>query len=241
MPGSKATEAMALLRNTAAQIRSSAEALTCRPIRTLRARPGRVSLTTSPRIVLIGSTAVACSAGASAKATVATAAPTIRNSTTRQSAPGTSSRMSPMSGGIEAISGVDERRSTTREIAKPAAAAASDSTRLSVNNWRTMRRRVAPMRQLNPNLALPRDTSGEQQVRDIGTTDDEDQAEGEEQRRGDRHRFKGALDRASARIQRQTRRRRVPGGCGRLDSCPRPAVAPRLPGATDPASTVRRW
>ena len=99
MPGSNVAAANALLKNTAAQISSSADALTCRPIRKFRARPGRASLTTSPRIVLIGSMRVACSAGASPKNIVETPAPTMRNSSTRQSASGTNNRISPRSGG----------------------------------------------------------------------------------------------------------------------------------------------
>ena len=87
---------------------------------------------------------MACSAGASANATVETPAPRMRNSSTRQSASGTSNRISPISGGrlliIELIAAV----SVTREMARPAAAATSASSRLSVNNCRTMRRREAP-------------------------------------------------------------------------------------------------
>ena len=88
MPGLNVVAANALLRNTAAEISSSADALTCRPIRKFRARPGRASLITSPRIVRTGSMRVACSAGASPNTIVETPAPTTRNSTTRQSASG---------------------------------------------------------------------------------------------------------------------------------------------------------
>ena len=142
--------ANALLKNTAAEISSSADALTCKPIRKFRARPGRASLTTSPRIVLIGSTRVACSAGASPKKIVETPAPTMRNSSKRQSASGTDSRTSPRSGGMLVITAEMIASRTTREIAKPAAAATSASSRLSVNSWRTMRRRVAPSDRRTP-------------------------------------------------------------------------------------------
>ena len=103
MPESNVAAANALLKNTAAEISSSADALTCRPIRKFRARPGRASLTTSPRIVLIGSMRVACSAGASPKTIVETPAPTMRNSSTRQSASGTDNRISPRSGAMLVI------------------------------------------------------------------------------------------------------------------------------------------
>ena len=96
-PESNAAEANALLKNTAAEISSSAEALTCRPISKFRASPGRASLTTSPRIVLISSMRVACSAGASPKTIVERPAPMMRNSATRQSASGTHNRISPKS------------------------------------------------------------------------------------------------------------------------------------------------
>ena len=109
MPGSNVAAANALLKNTAAEISSSADALTCRPIRKFRARPGRASLTTSPRIVLIGSMRVACSAGASPKTIVETPAPTMRNSSTRQSASGTDNRISPRSGGHAGHHRVDDR------------------------------------------------------------------------------------------------------------------------------------
>ena len=134
----------ALLKNTAAEISSSADALTCRPIRKFRASPGRASLVTSPRIVRISSTRVACSAGASPKTIVAAPAPMTRNSATRQSALGTDNRISPKSPTPLVITAEMTASSTAREIAKPAAAATSASSRLSVNNWRTMRRRVAP-------------------------------------------------------------------------------------------------
>jgi hypothetical protein len=42
-PGSNRAEEIALRRKTAAQISSSADAKTCRPISALRARPGRAS------------------------------------------------------------------------------------------------------------------------------------------------------------------------------------------------------
>ncbi len=144
IPESNVAAVNALLKNTAAEISSSADALTCRPIRTFRARPGRASLTTSPRIVLIGSMRVACSAGASPKNIVETPAPMMRNSSTRQSASGTDNRISPRSGAMLVITAEMIASSATREIAKPAAAATSASSRLSVNSWRTMRRRVAP-------------------------------------------------------------------------------------------------
>ena len=92
------------------EISSSADALTCTPIRRLRARPGRASLTTSPRIVRIGSMRVACSAGASPKHIVEMAAPTMRNSATRQSASGTINRISPISGGKLRHHRVDDGR-----------------------------------------------------------------------------------------------------------------------------------
>src|SRR5204863_7341467 len=58
IPGSNVAAANALLKNTAAEMSSSADALTCRPIRKFRARPGRAALisgTHEHRIVLIGS------------------------------------------------------------------------------------------------------------------------------------------------------------------------------------------
>jgi hypothetical protein len=116
-PESNVAPANALRRNTAAQISNSADALTCTPINTLRALPGRASLMTSPRMVLIGSKAVACSAGASPKAIVETPAPTMRNSSTRQSASGTSNRTSPISGGMLVITALMTASSTTRDIA----------------------------------------------------------------------------------------------------------------------------
>ena len=73
----------------AALISSSADANTWTPISAFRARPGRPSFTNSPRSVRIGSIAVACSAGISAKNPVADTAPTTRNTATRQSAAGT--------------------------------------------------------------------------------------------------------------------------------------------------------
>ena len=121
IPESNVVAANALLRNTAAEISSSADALTCRPIRKFRARPGRASLTTSPRIVLIGSMRVACSAGASPKAMVETPAPTMRNSSTRQSASGTNNRKSPISGGQAGHHRVDdhlERHARDREAGR---------------------------------------------------------------------------------------------------------------------------
>ena len=99
-PGSNRAEAIALRRKTAAQISSSADANTCTPISALRARPGRASFTNSPRSVRIGSIAVACSAGISAKNPVAATAPTTRNTATRQSAAGTLRLTSPISTGI---------------------------------------------------------------------------------------------------------------------------------------------
>ena len=99
-PGLNWEDAIALRRKIAAQINSSADAKTCTPIKTLRARPGRASLTSSPRSVRTGSIRVACSAGISAKNPVAPTAATTRNTATRQSAAGTPRLMSPRSTGI---------------------------------------------------------------------------------------------------------------------------------------------
>jgi hypothetical protein len=133
-PESYEAAANALLKNTAAEINSSADALTCTPTRKFLARPGRASLTTSPRIVLIASMRVACSAGARPKKIVETPAPTNRNKNTRQSASGTANRISPISGGMLVISALMITVRATREIRKPAAAAASASSRFSVIN-----------------------------------------------------------------------------------------------------------
>ena len=87
-PGSTVAAAKAPRRNMAAQIRRRADAPTWTAIRACRARPGRASLVTSPRIVRTSSRRVACSAGASPKNTVETMAPATRNTSTRQSAAG---------------------------------------------------------------------------------------------------------------------------------------------------------
>src|SRR5262245_11608915 len=121
--GSTVVAASALRKNTAAQISRSADTLTCSLIRASRARPGCASLTTSPLIVGINSMRVACSAGKSPKQTVEMAAPTMRNSTTRQSASGSTIWISPISGGQLVIIALTNVWSTTREIANPAAAA----------------------------------------------------------------------------------------------------------------------
>jgi hypothetical protein len=86
MPGSTVEAARALRRNTAEQMRSSADAVTWMLIRTFRARLGPASFVTSPRTALTSSTRVACSAGASPKKTVERIAPARRNAITRQSA-----------------------------------------------------------------------------------------------------------------------------------------------------------
>jgi len=99
-PGSNRDDAMALRKKIAAQISNSAEAKTCTPISALRARPGRASFTSSPRIVRTGSIRVACSAGISAKNAVAAIAAATRNSATRQSAAGTPRLTSPRSSGM---------------------------------------------------------------------------------------------------------------------------------------------
>ena len=88
-PGSNRDEAMALRRKIAAHTNNSAEANTWIPISAFRERPGRASLTSSPRSVRTGSIRVACSAGSNANNAVATIAPTTRNTATRQSAAGT--------------------------------------------------------------------------------------------------------------------------------------------------------
>ena len=88
-----------LRKNTAAQIKSNTEPVTCRPMSTSRARLGRLPLTTSPWIVRTTSRRVAVTAGISAKNNVETAAATIRNNAIRQSAGGISRLMSPSSGG----------------------------------------------------------------------------------------------------------------------------------------------
>ena len=88
-PGSTVAAAKAPRRKMAAQIRRRADAPTWTAIRACRARPGRASLVTSPRIVRTSSRRVACSAGTSPKNTVETMAPATRNTSTRQSAAGT--------------------------------------------------------------------------------------------------------------------------------------------------------
>ena len=97
MPGSTVAEANALRRNTPAAISSSADALTCRPIRMLRARPGRASRIISPRMIRTGSTRAACNAGPSANRPVAATAPNTRNAATRQSPAGIDRLTSPRS------------------------------------------------------------------------------------------------------------------------------------------------
>ena len=87
-PGSRVAAAKAPRRKMAAQIRRSADAPTWTAIRVCRARRGRASLVTSPRMVRTRSRRVACSAGASPKNTVDTTAPATRNTSTRQSAAG---------------------------------------------------------------------------------------------------------------------------------------------------------
>ena len=57
---------------------------------------------------------------------------------------GTDNRRSPRSAAQLVITAEMIASSATREIAKPTAAATSASSRLSVNSWRMMRRRVAP-------------------------------------------------------------------------------------------------
>jgi hypothetical protein len=98
-PGLYRDDVSALRRKIAAQIKSSADANTWTPIRTLRARPGRASFRSSPRRVRTGSTAVACSAGSNANKPVAPIAATTRNNATRQSAAGTPRLISPRSSG----------------------------------------------------------------------------------------------------------------------------------------------
>ena len=87
-PGSLVAAARAPRRKMTAQIRRRADAPTWTAIRACRARPGRASLVTSPRIVGTRSRRVACSAGASPKNTVDTMAPATRNASTRQSGAG---------------------------------------------------------------------------------------------------------------------------------------------------------
>ena len=89
MPGSVVAAAIALRRNTAEQISSRADAVTCRPMSTFRERRGRASRVTSPRIVRTSSRRVDWSAGVSPKNAVETTAPTARNASTRQSQGGT--------------------------------------------------------------------------------------------------------------------------------------------------------
>ena len=84
-PGSFVAAAKAPRRNTAAQIRRRADAPTWTAIRACRARRGRASLVTSPRMVRTRSRRVACSAGASPKITVDTMAPATMNTSIRQS------------------------------------------------------------------------------------------------------------------------------------------------------------
>ncbi len=87
-PGSATAAANALRRNTAAQIRRRADAPTWTAMRACRARLGRASLVTSPRLARTSSTRVACNAGTSPNETVETAAPARRNTSIRQSAEG---------------------------------------------------------------------------------------------------------------------------------------------------------
>ena len=70
-------------------------------------------------------------------------------------------------------------------------------------------------RQADADLALTRHAARQQQVGDVGAADQQDQAEGEEQRREDRDGFHGLRKRASPRQQHD--------GLGRGDRRPRPA------------------
>ena len=206
----------------------------------------RVPVTTSPRIVRIGSMRVACSAGTSPNNIVETPAPTMRNSATRQSASGTNDRKSPISGGQLVVTALMITSSATREIAKPAAAATSASSRLSVNSWRTMRRRVAPSDSRMP-ISRCRDYGpGEEKVGDVGTGDQQDEAERKEQRRGHEHRFARLLDGTALRYERDGRQRRATlslakgrSDCGSTGLQPRRRVPPVPSDATGPASGVR--
>ena len=144
-PGLNCDDAIALRRKIAAQINSSADAKTCTPIRALRARPGRASLTSSPRSVRTGSIRVACSAGISAKNPVAPTAATTRNTATRQSAAGTP-RLIVAEIERHRAQGPNTRRLPGRDAksdSRPQRPASASRT-LSVISWRTIRFREAP-------------------------------------------------------------------------------------------------
>ena len=123
-PGSVVAAAKAPRRKMAAQIRRSADAPTWTAIRACRARRGRASLVTSPRMVRTRSRRVACSAGASPKNTVDTTAPATRNTSTRQSAAGAArfNRLTNWtnSGGIVVIAAESAPSRNSRETTRAA-------------------------------------------------------------------------------------------------------------------------
>ena len=96
-------------------------------------------------------------------------------------------------------------------------------------------------RQPDANLTLSRHGPGEEQVGDVGTANQQDEAERKEQGRDHGHRFERLLDGTAPRYQRdvRTRRARSDDCRSRLARNPRRRVPPVPSRATGPASAVR--
>ena len=133
------------------------------------------------------------------------AAPTRRNSSTRQSASGTSSRMSPIPAGMLVITPVTMATSTPWRPRVQPRQPPSASNKLSVNSCRTMRRRVAPSDSRMPISRWRCHRPGEQQVGHVGTANQEDQAEGEEEGCDDEHGLEWLRDGALLRGEHDVR------------------------------------
>jgi hypothetical protein len=76
-------------------------------------------------------------------------------------------------------------------------------------------------RHLDANLALPCQALRQEEVRHVGAGDQQDEAERDEEGRGDRHRVEGLLDRAAAGYERDTGGGRVVRDAGRPTGLPR--------------------
>ena len=196
-PGSNRADAIALRRKMAAQISSSADAKTCTPISTLRARPGRASFTSSPRSVRTGSIRVACSAGISAKNAVASH----RRDDQEQ-------RDAPIGSGHAEVDVAEiERHGAQRPVdraferdARDHVAAGGRGQREQQAFGQQLADDAAPRRaerQPDADLALPRHAARQQQVGDVGAANQQDQSEREEQRREEREGLQRLRNRAA--------------------------------------------
>ena len=155
-------------------------------------------------------------------------APATRNSTTRQSAGGTTIRRSPISGGKVLVCRVDNAREHEPRNAE------GERSRDQCEHQalgEQLRDDAAPRRangHPDTNLPLACNPASEQQVGDVRATDDQDEAERQKERHEQHHGLGGLRNRAQPRFEHEARGGSLAGTFDRTPRIPQDQLRKRL-------------